>query len=113
MADCCCENHLASMNKPTVIRRGQRVPYRKGTQAQIDERRGFVARLLVKGLTKTQIHRAVRERFNIQWRQCDRYLAFVASPNTRLARVRVKHRRIYQDEHFQKLCAIFSDAANA
>jgi len=72
------------------IRPGQRVPYRKGTRAQIDERRGFVARMLAAGATKTEIHAAVREKFNIQWRQADRYLAFVTGTNTgtdtRLAR---------------------------
>ena len=62
--------------KQPIIRPGQRKPYVKGTQAQIDERRGFVARLLVAGKTKTEIHSAVRQRFNVEWRQCDRYIAF-------------------------------------
>jgi len=74
------------------VRSGQRHAYRKGTRQQIDERRGFVARMLADGASKTEIHRAVRERFNVQWRQCDRYIAFVTGANTgshtRLARVR-------------------------
>ena len=74
------------------IRPGQRHFYRKGSQSEIDHRRGFVARMLDAGATKTQIHRAVREKFNVQWRQCDRYIAFVTGTNTgtdtRLARVR-------------------------
>ena len=49
------------------IRAGRRHPYRKGTRREIDERRGFVARMLAEGATKTQIHRAMRERFNVQW----------------------------------------------
>ncbi len=61
-----------------IIRPGQRKPYIKGTQRQIDERRGFVARLLANGATKTEIHRAVRKRFDIEWRQADRYLAWLA-----------------------------------
>jgi len=63
--------------KQPVIRPGQRRPYRKGTLAQLDERHGFVARMLDAGATKTEIHRAVRQRFNIEWRQCDRYIAWL------------------------------------
>jgi hypothetical protein len=65
------------MIKPPITRPGQRKPYVKGTRPQIDERIGFVARLLRAGKTKSQIHRAVREKFQIQWRQCDRYLALL------------------------------------
>ena len=66
---------------PTTIRRGQRYPYRRGTRQQIDERIGFTARLLRAGKTKTQIHRAVRKRFSIEWRQSDRYLALILPRN--------------------------------
>ena len=58
-----------------IIRRGQTHAYRKGRQHEIDERIGFVARLLRAGKTKTQIHRAVRGKFSVEWRQCDRYMA--------------------------------------
>ncbi len=76
------------------IRPGQNHFYRKGTQAQIDERIGYVSRLLRAGKTKTEIHRAVRDKFKIQWRQCNRYIAFVTrttdttdtGTDTRLAR---------------------------
>ncbi len=44
--------------KPPVIRPGQRKPYVKATHQQIDERRGYIARLLRAGKTKTQIHSA-------------------------------------------------------
>jgi ribosomal protein L23 len=78
--------------KRRFIRHGQRHYYRKGSQSEIDQRRGFVARMLDAGATKTEIHRAVRDKFNVQWRQCDRYIAFVTGTNTgtdtRLARVR-------------------------
>jgi hypothetical protein len=69
--------------KAAVIRPGQRHPYRKGTQAQIDERIGFVLRLLAAGARKMEIHRAVRQRFNIQWRQVDRYLQQVFTGKAR------------------------------
>ena len=62
---------------PPVTRPGQRKPYVKATRQQIDERRGYVARLLDAGATKTEIHRAVRQRFNIEWRQCDRYIVWL------------------------------------
>ena len=69
---------MSEAEKNSIIRPGQRVPYQKGTQAQIDQRRGFVARMLNNGATKTEIHRAVRQRFNIEWRQCDRYIKWLA-----------------------------------
>ena len=70
-------------NQP-IIRPGQRKPYIKATREQIDERIGYVARLLRAGRTKTQIHRAVRARFNIEWRQCDRYIAWLTRDETPL-----------------------------
>ena len=60
-----------------VIRPGQCKPYVKATRQQIDERIGYVARLLRAGNTKSQIHCAVREKFNVEWRQCDRYIALL------------------------------------
>jgi hypothetical protein len=63
--------------KPPTIRPGQRRPYVKGTLAQIDERRGAVARLLARGVSKTAIHRFVRTKFSRQWRTADRDIAFV------------------------------------
>jgi hypothetical protein len=58
-----------------VIRPGQRTPYRKGTRGQVEERTQAAGLLLFLGLSKTAIHRLFREKFNVQWRQCDRYLA--------------------------------------
>ena len=58
-----------------TIRRGQKRPYAKGTRAQIAERVRAVADLLAQGARKTEIHRAVRARFNIEWRMCDVYIA--------------------------------------
>ena len=83
-------------HKQPCIRPGQHRPYVKGTQAQIDERRGFVARMMDEGATKTEIHRAVRERFNVEWRQCDRYIAW-------LARGRAEHRQIMRRENVHVL----------
>jgi hypothetical protein len=64
-------------NHPPIVRPGQRKPYIKATRQQIDERRGFVVRLMRVGKTKTEIHHAVREKFGIEWRQCDRYVAWL------------------------------------
>ena len=60
-----------------IIRPGQRVPYGKGSQREIDERRGCVARLIARGVPKMRIHRLVKEKFARQWRQTDRDIAFV------------------------------------
>jgi len=65
-----------SPNSP-IIRPGQRKPYVKATRQQIDERIGFVARLLRAGKTKSQIHRTVREKFSVEWRQTDRYIVLL------------------------------------
>jgi hypothetical protein len=72
--------------KAPVVRAGQRKPYVKGTQSQIDERIGFVARMLVADARKSEIHQFVRDQFKIEWRQCDRYI----SEFTRLARARAR-----------------------
>ena len=63
--------------KNNVVRPGQRKPYVKATRRQIDQRRDFVARMLDAGATKTIIHRAVRQQFNIEWRQCDRDISWL------------------------------------
>jgi hypothetical protein len=68
-----------NLPKPPVIRPGQKKAFVKGTRLQIYERRIFVERLLRAGKSKTQIHRAVRKKFNIEWRQCDRYIASLAT----------------------------------
>ena len=87
-----------------IVRRGQKTPYVRGSQAQRDERVGFVARLLAAGARKMQLHRAVRQRFNIQWRQCDRYLELVisgrAQANERLMRAR-QQRSLYVSSNHQ------------
>jgi len=97
--------------KQAVIRPGQRRPYVKGTQAQIDQRRGFVARMLDAGATKTEIHSAVRQRFNIEWRQCDRYISFATGADTRLARAREEHCQSPQDAYYRELIKMYDDAA--
>ncbi|MGB7768659.1 MAG: hypothetical protein WBN22_07375 [Verrucomicrobiia bacterium] len=68
---------MRDTKKPPIIRPGQRKSYVKATRQQTDERRGFVARMLRAGKTKSQIHRAVREKFGVEWRQCDRYIAWL------------------------------------
>jgi len=103
--------------KQPVIRRGQKRPYIKGTQTQIDQRRGFVARMLDEGATKTEIHSAIREKFNIEWRQCDRYLAFVTGTGTRAdTRLAHAHAQTYRGttmcDHYRKLIKMYQDAVN-
>ncbi|HAO78571.1 MAG TPA: hypothetical protein DCQ92_06260 [Verrucomicrobia subdivision 3 bacterium] len=99
--------------KPPTIRPGQRRPYVKGTQAQIDQRRGFVARMLDAGATKTEIHSAVRQRFNVEWRQCDRYVDFAATAkNTRLAHAHAQtSSQIPLNEYYRELIKMYQDTA--
>jgi len=68
---------MTTTPNPPKVRPGQRKGYVRGTRGQIDERIGYVARMQEAGLTKTQIHRAVREKFNVEWRQCDRYIKWL------------------------------------
>lgn len=63
--------------KQPTIRAGQYVPYRKGTQAEVDRRRGYVVRLLARGVTKTGIHMLVRRLHAREWRTADRDIALV------------------------------------
>lgn len=80
--------------KPPVIRPGQRVPYHKGTQAEIDQRRGYVARLLARGVPKMAIHSLIRIMFARQWRTVDRDIALITGPaNTWLTRARAEYRQ--------------------
>jgi hypothetical protein len=61
--------------KRPIIRPGQTTPYKKATRQQIAERIEYVSRLAARGNTKGGIHRAMKEKFGIGWRQCERYMA--------------------------------------
>jgi hypothetical protein len=58
-----------------VIRKGQRKPYVKATRKQIEQRIEAAALLKFCGLSKCNIHRVFRERYGVEWRQTDRYMA--------------------------------------
>jgi len=73
---------MNEITRQPTIRPGQRKPYVKATRQQIDERIGHVLRLLRAGATKTEIHRAVREKFGVEWRQCDRDLSWLTRSRT-------------------------------
>ena len=73
---------MTNEKRQPTIRPGQRKPYVKATRQQIDQRRGFVARMLHAGKTKLQIHRAVREKFSVEWRQCDRDISWLTRSRT-------------------------------
>lgn len=57
--------------KGTIVRPGQRKPFRKATARQIQERIEFVADLIVKEKTRCEIHRAVRRKYDIEYLNCD------------------------------------------
>jgi|GEM_PF-1468711 len=52
--------------------------------------------MLYAGATKTEIHRAMRQRFNIEWRQCDRYIKWLAC-------VRAEHPQISLSEWLKNI----------
>ena len=92
-----------------MIRPGQKRPYVKATRQQIDQRRGFVARMLHAGKTKLQIHRAVREKFNVEWRQCDRDISWLIRPRP-VATLKTSAK--LADAHDVPVCASASPAEN-
>jgi hypothetical protein len=96
---------------PPIIRPGQRVPYHKASQREIDERRGFVARLLSRGVPKMKIHGLVKEKFGRQWRTTDRDITFVTgtntSANTRLTRVRAEGNQSMVSEMMRNIEIIY------
>lgn len=63
--------------KRPIIRPRQATPYKKATRQQIAERVQYVARLIARDNTNGGIHRAMKEKFGIGWRQCERYMARV------------------------------------
>lgn len=61
--------------KQPVIRNGQRKPYIKATRNEIEQRVGAAAALDFCGFSKRKVHRVFREKFGVEWRQTDRYMA--------------------------------------
>lgn len=61
----------------SIIRPGQRVPYRKGSRKEVTQRRNRIARMLARGARKMEIHRRIKKQFNRQWRTVDRDIQFV------------------------------------
>lgn len=57
------------------IRKGDTVPFRKGTDKQIEERTEYIAVLLRNGTTKMEIHRKMKRRYSLHWRTIDDYIA--------------------------------------
>lgn len=66
---------MKNLKQEPIIRPGQRKPYRKGTRLQILERISYIACLIRGRNSKTTIHRAMKAKYNVEWRQCDRYMA--------------------------------------
>jgi len=67
-----------------VIRKGQCKPYTKATRSQIEQRIGAAAVLMFCGFSKSKIHRTFREKFGIEWRQTDRYMARARADDSRV-----------------------------
>jgi hypothetical protein len=69
--------------KQPIIRKGQRKPYVKATQKQIEQRVEAAALLSFCGFDKAQIHHIFRKRYGVEWRQTDRYMTRARAENTR------------------------------
>ena len=73
---------ISKMPAQPVIRSGQLRPYLKGNRRQIHRRIIVVADLLRQGARKMEIHRLIKRRFKVEWRQCDRYIATARAQGT-------------------------------
>lgn len=61
--------------KPPVIRRGQKKAYVKATNDEIERRVEETAFLLAAGSTKSDLHQAIGQKYNLHWRTVDIYIA--------------------------------------
>lgn len=105
---------MPKATRPPTIRPGQRVPYFKGTQAEIDARRGHIARMLARGMPKAAIHGVVRTMHHRQWRTTDRDISFIISQASQWReRARRGYGRISLYEALVKMKLIPENASNA
>lgn len=100
--------------QPTrLVRPGQRVPFHRGSQREIDERRGYIARMLARGVLKMDIHALVRVMFQREWRTTDRDIAFIMGQASQWrVRVRSGYGRMSLYEAFVKMGLVKDDAQN-
>lgn len=94
---------MPKATKPLVIRRGQRVPYYKGSLHEIDARRGYIVGMMVRGVPKMSIHGVVKAVFNRQWRTVDRDIALVTEASKWRERARTGYGRISLYETLVKM----------
>ena len=60
---------------PPVIRKGQKRPYRKATNAEIQSRIEYIARALGdKQLTKFEIHKLADDKWGVHWKTAEIYM---------------------------------------
>lgn len=80
---------MSEATKHPIVRKGQRKPYSKATASQIEQRIQAAGLLHFCGFSKTQIHQVFRERFGVEWRQTDRYMAYARARNESLGSAQV------------------------
>ena len=99
--------------KPPTIRPGQRVPYRRGSQREIDERRGHLARMLARGVRKMDIHAVGRVMFHREWRTLDRDISFIVGQASQWReRARSGYGRMSLYDAYKKIGLIKDDTPN-
>ena len=99
--------------KPPVIRPGQRVPYFKASQREIDARRGYIARMLARGVRKMDIHAVGRVMFHREWRTLDRDISFIVGQASQWReRARTGFCRMSLYDAYKKIGLIKDDTPN-
>jgi hypothetical protein len=86
--------------KAPVVRKGQKKPYRKATQQEIDARIEFVASMLSSRSRKAEIHKQCRKKFNVEWRMADYYI-------TRAREIILERLRETKEIHRSKALALY------
>ena len=66
---------MATKRKPPIIRKGQKKPFKKATAEEVEERVEFTSRLVIRMYSKTEIHKCLKEKFDVEWRMVDIYIA--------------------------------------
>ena len=99
--------------RPPTIRRGQFHAYHRGSQREIDERRGYLARMLARGVRKMDIHAVGRVMFHRQWRTLDRDIAFIVGQASQWReRARTGFCRMSLYDAYKKIGLIKDDTPN-
>ena len=84
---------IKERKKGTIIRPGQRVPFKKATNEQIEERVTEIEMMLGRAMRRGQIVRVISEKHVVDWRTVDSYISRARENMLkRLNKTREEHR---------------------